>query len=192
MKNFRVLRLGCSQNRPDAVLDRILKIAGERHVPTNLLHEGKEEQIGAVSVYTLHPRTGSGLASSNENSVVLQFSYGRFSALLPGDLERAGEREFLERTPDLRCRLLKVAHHGSRSGTSRALLDKTRPQWAVISVGRNNPFGHPSPEVMARLRLRGTQPYLTLDEGAITLETDGTRYVIKSYVRGILEQGDIR
>ena len=192
MRNFRVSRLGCSQNRPDAVLDRILKIAGERRVPTNLLHEGKEEQVGAVSVVALHPRPNSGLASSNENSVVLQFSYGRFSALLPGDLERAGEREFLERTPDLRCRLLKVAHHGSRSATSLALLDKTRPQWAVISVGRNNPFGHPSPEVTARLRQRGTHQYLTLDEGAITLETDGTRYVIKSYVRGILEQGDIR
>ena len=66
-----------------------------------------------------------------------------------------------------------------------------RPRWAVVSVGRNNPFGHPSREVMARLRQHRVQPFLTLDEGAITFETDGSRYVIKSYVRETLEQGNI-
>ncbi len=192
VKNFRVSKLGYAQNKPDAVLDGILKIARERRVPAGLLRAGMEEQAGAVSVRVLHPRSDSTLLSSNENSIVLKFSYGNFSALLTGDLEKAGEREVLAKAEDLHSHLLKVAHHGSRWGTTHALLDRAQPRWAVVSVGRNNPFGHPSREVMARLRQHRVQPFLTLDEGAITFETDGSRYAIKSYVRGILEQGNIQ
>jgi competence protein ComEC len=192
MKNFRVSRFGYSQKKPDAVLEGILKIARERCVPKSLLHTGMEEKVGTVLVRVLNPPSGSELASSNENSIVLRFLYGHFSALLTGDLEKAGEREVLAQPEDLRSHLLKVAHHGSRSGTSHALLDRTRSRWAIVSVGLNNPFGHPSPEVMTRLRQHGVQPFLTLDEGAITFETDGSRYVIKSYARGILEQGYIQ
>ena len=161
MKNFRVLKLGYAQNKPDSVLDRVLKIAGERRVPVRLLHAGMEEHAGVVSVDVLHPGPDSALTTSNETSIVLEFSYGHFSALLTGDLEKAGEREVLERPRDLHSQLLKVAHHGSRSGSSHALLDRTQPRWAVVSVGRNNPFGHPSPEVIARLRQHGVQPFLT-------------------------------
>ena len=111
--------------------------------------------------------------------------------MLTGDLEKAGEREVAALGEDLHSHLLKVAHHGSRWGTTQALLDRAQPRWAVVSVGRNNPFGHPSREVMARLRQHGVRPFLTLDEGAITFETDGSRYAIKSHVRGILEEGNI-
>jgi competence protein ComEC len=192
VKNFRVSKLGYALNKPDAVLDRILKIARERRVTAGLLRAGMEEQAGAVSVRVLHPRSDSTLLSSNENSIVLKFSYGNFTALLTGDLEKAGEREVLAKEEDLHSSLLKVAHHGSRWGTTHALLDRAQPRWAVVSVGRNNPFGHPSREAMARLLQRRVQPFLTLDEGAITIETDGSRYAIKSYVRGILEEGSIK
>jgi beta-lactamase superfamily II metal-dependent hydrolase len=191
MKNFHVSKLGYALNKHDAVLDGILKIARERRVPAGLLHAGMEEQAGAVSVRVLHPRSDSSLLSSNENSIVLKFSYGNFSALLTGDLEKAGEREVLANAEDLNSCLLKVAHHGSRWGTAHALLDHAQARWAVVSVGRNNPFGHPSREAMARLRQHRVRPFLTLDEGAITFETDGSRYAIKGYVRGILEKGTI-
>jgi competence protein ComEC len=91
---------------------------------------------------------------------------------------------------NLHSELLKVGHHGSRFGTSNAFLDRVQPRWAIVSVGRNNPFGHPSPEVLDRLRHRGAQPILTLDEGAITFETDGDRYAIRTYIRGLIEQGE--
>lgn len=192
MKNFRVVKWSHSQNKKDAVLAGIMKVAGERRIPANVLRTGMVEHVGPVTIRTLHPRRDSTLASSNDKSIVLHFSYGRFSALLPGDLEKAGEQELLERHRALSSSLLKVAHHGSRSGTSNALLARARPRWAIVSAGRNNPFGHPSPEVMARLREHGVRPFLTLQDGAVTFETDGKRYVIQSHVRGILEQGVIR
>jgi competence protein ComEC len=191
VNNFRVLKLGYARNKPDAVLEGIFKIARERRVPVILLRAGMAEQVGAVSVRVLHPRADSALLSSNENSIVLKFSYGHFSALLTGDLEKAGEREVMAKEEGLHSDLLKVAHHGSRWGTTQALLDRAQPRWAVVSVGRNNPFGHPSREVMARLRQQRVQPFLTLHEGAITFETDGSRYAIKSHVRGILQTGTI-
>ncbi len=191
IKNFSVLGLGYYQNKPDPILGGVLKIAKERHVPALIFHAGMEERIGPVLVRVLHPRADSAFDTSNENSIVLHFSYRGFSALLTGDLEKAGERALLEQTPNLRSRLLKVAHHGSRSGTSHALLARVQPRWAIVSAGRNNPFGHPSREVMARLRHHGAQSFLTTDKGAIIFETDGNRYSIKSHVWGVLEQGDI-
>ena len=119
----------------------------------------------------------------------MRLIYGRFSALLTGDLERAAEREIADSHASLRSCLLKVAHHGSRWATQRPLLERVRPRWAVISVGRNNPFGHPSPEVLARLLRHGVLPILTPDHGAVTFATDGFRYVLDSHVGGILESG---
>jgi competence protein ComEC len=123
---------------------------------------------------------------------VLQFHFGNFSALLTGDLEKSGEGEVLRRSVDIRSPLLKVAHHGSRSGTSEAFLDRVNPRWAVVSAGWNNPFGHPSREAMARLQRHQVRPFLTSDAGAITFETDGSHYIIKSYVRGVLERGNLK
>jgi competence protein ComEC len=151
-----------------------------------------EELVGMVTVRTIHPPANSKQGSANENSLTLQFFFKHFSALLTGDLEKSGEREILSHPIDLHSILLKVAHHGSRFGTSNDLLDRAQPRWAIISVGRNNPFGHPSPEVLARILRHSARPILTLDEGAITFETDGERYAIKTYIRGVIEQGELK
>jgi competence protein ComEC len=148
-----------------------------------------ESRVGPVLIRTLHPPPGFQSNSTNENSIVLHISYGDFSALLTGDNEKAGELELLSHAEGLHSLLLKVAHHGSRFATTHAFLERVQPRWAVISVGRNNPFGHPSGQVMERIRRHRAQSLLTLDEGAITFETDGHRYAIRSYVRGILERG---
>jgi competence protein ComEC len=109
--------------------------------------------------------------------------------LMTGDVEGVGEAAVLSYPGELRSQLLKVSHHGSRFGTSEAFLQRASPRWGVISVGRNNPFGHPSREVVARLQRRGVRYFLTTDEGAISFETDGERYKIESHVGGVLESG---
>jgi competence protein ComEC len=192
LKNFRVSGFGYSQTGSGAILARILLIAGEKRLVLKRLQAGMEERVGPVQVRTHNPPADSGLNSANDNSIVLQFCFGNFSALLTGDLEKSGEAETLLQPVDLRSPLLKVAHHGSRSGTSNAFLDRVKPRWAVVSAGRNNPFGHPSREVMARLQKHGVQSFLTIDEGAIKFETDGSRYTIKSHVRGILARGSLK
>jgi competence protein ComEC len=191
MKNFNIARFDYSEARPDAVLSRILQIAGKKHIVTKPLHTGMTEQAGPVAVRVLNPLPDPTLDSTNDSSLVLEFTFKRFSALLTADLEKTGELNVLSRAGFTGGKLLKVAHHGSRSATSDALLDRIQSRWAIISAGRNNPFGHPSQEVLARLRGHGVRAYLTTDEGAVTLETDGSRYVIKSHVSGILERGNL-
>ena len=189
MCNFRTGRFDYSQTGPDAIIKAILDIAQQRRIDTLQPHRGVEEKIGPVKIRVLHPPVDSPFSSTNENSLVLEFSFKKFSALLTGDLEKSGENEFISQPGISRCRLLKVAHHGSRGGTSNSFLDRIQPQWAVISAGRSNPFGHPSQETLSRLRQHGIRPLLTVDEGAVTFETDGDRYIIRSHVNGILKRG---
>jgi competence protein ComEC len=189
LKNFKVNKFNHSPAEPDEILTGILNVARKRHVKTGPIHSGVEERISGVTVRVLHPPMNAPHNSANENSLVLAFSFKRFSALLTGDLERSGEADSLARITLQSSLVLKVAHHGSRWGTSDAFLDQTSPRWAVISVGRHNPFGHPSKEVMLRLLRHRVRTLLTTDEGAIGFETDGNAYRIWSHVRGILAEG---
>jgi competence protein ComEC len=193
MKNFRIAKFNYSASRADsAILDNILNIAHDQGIRVNLRQAGMEEIVGMVTVRTIHPPADSRQGSANENSLTLQFIFKHFSALLTGDLEKSGEQDVLSQPIDMHSELLKVGHHGSRFGTSNDFLDRTQPQWAIVSAGRNNTFGHPSPEVLARLLHHNARPILTLDEGAVTFETDGERYAIKTHIRGIIERGELK
>jgi competence protein ComEC len=191
MNNFRIGRFEYSQTGPDRILAGILSTARKKQLFTRPLHAGMVEKLGPVAVRLLNPPAHMPFSSTNENSLVLDLSFKRFSALLTGDLEKSGETEVLSQPEMGRRLLLKVAHHGSRSGTSDAFLARTQPRWAIISVGRNNPFGHPSQDTLARILQHRARPVSTMEEGAITFETDGMRYVLKSHLSGILERGKL-
>jgi competence protein ComEC len=192
LNNFKIRRFDYARCLSDTMLSGILQTARQRETLTNQVYAGMEEKIGDVTVRILHPQAQPIRRSTNDNSVVLALSFKRFSALLTGDLEKSGEAELLSQPGDLRSLLLKVAHHGSRTGTSSAFLDVIQPRWAVLSAGRNNPFGHPSPEVEQRLAQHETRTYQTQHEGALTFLTDGDSYEIRSYINGILESGRIK
>jgi competence protein ComEC len=98
--------------------------------------------------------------------------YGDVSFLLTGDLAADGEAALLDAPVDLRATVLKVGHHGSDGSTTPAFLDAVSPSVAVISVGDENTFGHPSPTT--RLRLAGVPLLRTDDNGDVRFETDGT------------------
>lgn len=118
------------------------------------------------------PRLIRGTADQlNDNSVVLRLVFGPVSFLLTGDLAAAGEEALLAGGGDLRATVLKVGHHGSDGSTTSPFLRAVRPGMAVISVGAENPFGHPSPTTL--LRLAGV-PYLRTDHnGRVRFRTDG-------------------
>jgi competence protein ComEC len=109
----------------------------------------------------------------NNNSVVLRLTWGGVSFLLPGDLEEAGEEALLGGGEDLRSTVLKVAHHGSAYATGDPLLAAVHPAVAVISVGKDNWYGHPSPQVLERLE--DSLVYRTDLNGRVKLSTDGER-----------------
>jgi competence protein ComEC len=99
--------------------------------------------------------------------------------LLTGDLERDSERLLVTAGRIEPVDVLKVAHHGSRTSTSPAFLSAARPSLAVISSGAGNRYGHPSPQVVARLRAAGARVLRTDVHGGVIISTDGERLEIR-------------
>jgi competence protein ComEC len=187
--NFPTGRLDYGDAGNEPTQARILEAARVAHVPVHAVAAGEECNVAGVEVRVLSPPGKGPFRSLNDGSVMLHLRFGRFSALLAGDLEGTGETEVLAREHDLRSPLLKVGHHGSRNTTLDPFLERVQPRWAVISAGRRNPFQNPSPETMLRLLRHGARLLLTMDQGAIFFETDGTSYILRSHALGILEQG---
>lgn len=137
-----------------------------------------------ASVTVLHP--GGALcpetqADLNNGSVALMVAFGRTRALLCGDLEREGEEELRRSGLSLKADLLKVGHHGGASSCTEEFLREVAPTWAVVSAGRRNRFGHPSPKTLARLREAGIIVYRTDLHGAVTFVSDGERWAADTF-----------
>jgi len=115
----------------------------------------------------------------NDNSIALRLVFGRHSFLFAGDLEAEAERRLVESGRLRRSDVLKVAHHGSRTSTMPAFLAAARPSIAVISSGAGNRYGHPSPQVIARLRHAGTTVLRTDVLGGVIIQTDGERLEVR-------------
>jgi competence protein ComEC len=129
-----------------------------------------------VEMTLLHPDMDAVASlSSNDASLVTRLTLRGVSFLFTGDIEAEGE-ELLIHSGRLRpTTILKAAHHGSKTSSSQEFLDLVDPLFVVISVGAGNPFGHPSPEVLARLADRNTRIFRTDQSGTIEIATDGTR-----------------
>ena len=115
-------------------------------------------------------------ARSNNACIVLHTQIGGRSMLFTADIEREAEIHFDDR--DLRADVLKVAHHGSRSSTSRLFLDAVAPRIAFISCGRNNLFGHPHPSVLRALEEHGVRTWRTDRDGTIDLDVRDARLYV--------------
>jgi competence protein ComEC len=118
----------------------------------------------------------------NDDSVVLEVLYGDVALLLTGDIGAEIERDVIPLLTPARVRILKVAHHGSRTSTSQQLLDAWRPTLALISCGRGNRFGHPAPDVVQRLESIGATVLRTDRDGQIAIETDGRVITEETFV----------
>ncbi len=103
----------------------------------------------------------------NENSIIIELTYGKKKFLFTGDAEVANEK--LRSWDDID--VLKVAHHGSRTSSSEEFLEQVKPEYVIISCGRDNDYGHPHKEVMDRLK--GSEVYQTSKDGTILITSDG-------------------
>jgi hypothetical protein len=108
--------------------------------------------------------------------------YRNRTLLLPGDAEKQAERAMLKENSeeDLHADVLKVGHHGSMNSTTQEFLKAVRPQVAIISAGEDNPYGHPSPELLERLQTAGARVLRT--DGAVHILTDGDKLEISCFV----------
>ena len=191
LRNFRSRGFVMAESGEDPALGIILAAARSARVPLHTFAAGDEYHVAGVGIRVVNPPRGRRFPALNDNSLAMRLEFGRFSALLVGDMEGSAETEVVAREPELHGTLLKVAHHGSRNATSDSMLDRVMPRWAVISAGRRNPFGNPAPETLVRLIRHGSRPLLTMDLGAILLETDGMSFTLRSHVLGILEKGEL-
>ena len=194
----------------DEMRASLIETAQKNGVPVYRMEAGDQIRRGSAlfqAVYPFSEKNTSGKASADRNasSLVLRFSrlrgseacpgeadapeQGRpeetFSLLLTGDLEAGGEKQILERCPELvsGCTILKTAHHGSDTSTSQAFLDAARPQAALISCGRNNSYGHPHEEVLSRLDAAGIPVFLTAERGAITVREQNGTVTVETFLQ---------
>ena len=159
--------------------ERLLEAAEKRGIPVKKLREGDKITHGKLNMKVLNPTKAYRSDNLNDYSVVLQLEYGAFSALLTGDVTGEAEEELVNKISDIT--LLKVAHHGSDHSTPAALLERSRPDLAVISAGKNNRYGHPGRALLQRLKAAGCEIHRTDLTGAVLLWTDGKALRIRDF-----------
>ncbi len=163
---------------------QIEETATKKGIPLVYLSRGMVYDRGKLSLGCMHPEKEASYKDANAYSVVLLLRYGQFSAVLTGDLEGEGEQEMLADLGEghISADILKVAHHGSSGGTSEAFLEKVSASAALISCGVDNPYGHPAPETLLRLRKAGMRIYDTRLMGQISVLTDGENsYLVHTF-----------
>lgn len=178
LEKFQVGELWTNGVRRDAAfLRRLEEVIRARSVPVRAASNlDGEVAVGSCRVRVLNPRApsveGPGAAagkSLNNQSVVLRLGCGAASFLFTGDVEREAENELIQADGNLDAIVLKVPHHGARGSVYEPFLEAVSPRLAVVSVGRVNSYGHPSP-VMVETYGRLGIPFLRTDRhGAITV-----------------------
>lgn len=166
--------------------DRLRELEGEAQRAGIAVYEMSPGDILAeeeLRIVCLAPDGNEGLEPGNETSMVLAIRYGVFDMLLTGDVEGEGEEcltEVLRRNGAAGSwDVLKAAHHGSDSSSSQTFIDVVRPEYTLISAGTDNPYGHPAPAVLERLRASGSRILTTQDLGAILIQVGDGRMFLR-------------
>ena len=164
---------------PDAVnttssFDRMLSALEKKKVKTKVIWGSAKTTInwdGDVEVRVLSPIKGADYQNNlNDMSVVIKVTYGETSLLLTGDAESYAEELMIASEKELlQADVLKIGHHGSSTSSSQAFLDAVQPKAVVISLGKNNDYGHPHRETMQRLKKLGTEIYRTDELGTVRM-----------------------
>lgn len=130
--------------------------------------------------FTKEQMKGGG-SDTNANSIVLRLDYGDFSMLFMGDAEEQTEARLVGKDLDLKAKVIKIAHHGSKYATSEGFLKRVHPEVAIISDGAWNRYGHPAQSVLDRLKAANAKLYRTDLQGEITITTRGKADSTKFY-----------
>lgn len=144
------------------------------------MQKGEGFQKGRLKLVCLGPEGIYNGENKNAASMTLLLEYEDFRGIFTGDLEKEGEEALLNKKLPV-CDFLKVAHHGSAYATSEELLEAVRPKTAVISCGKDNPYGHPGEALVSRLLEAGCQIYQTPESGAVTIKYKGRNIRIQEF-----------
>jgi competence protein ComEC len=149
------------------------------------VQRGDRVALGGVDVIVRHPPEADWERQRvrNDDSVTIEIRYASSSVVLPGDIEAGGEAMVADGLPQAALRVLQAPHHGSASSSGAALIKAAGPTVAVISAGRGNRYGHPHRAVLDRFAAAGVPVFRTDRDGAITVELDGRRLRVRTFVK---------
>ncbi len=166
---------------PNHVDDAIREIVKNKNIPHMLARAGQVIDMGdGAELRILFPdRDVSGM-ETNSASIVAQLIYGDTCFLFTGDSPQKIEEYLVSVYGDeLRCDVLKAGHHGSRTSTGDTYLGSVQPQYAVISAGKGNSYGHPHKETIERLKIAGVTILSTIENGTIQMISDGKAITVQ-------------
>jgi competence protein ComEC len=165
----------------NGVQDELDRIAEKKNVQKKVAYSTQRIELGDGVVATvLYPNKSILGLETNDASIVLLLEYKNKNFLLTGDASIEIERDIIENIPELT--VLKAGHHGSQTSTSFELLEKTTPEFVVISAGRNNSYGHPHTSVLKLINSFKSTVLRTDTDGDITFVTDGESLTVKRQI----------
>ena len=158
----------------------MLKYAELQGTPIVVPQEGDTLQLGGATITILHCWPEAVQQSrTNDSSIVLRIDYGDTSFLFTGDAEDWSEYMMIDAGVNLKADVLKVSHHGSSTASTEEFLRAIQPEYAVISVGKSNEYGHPHKNVLDRLATTGAKILRTDQLGTIIIGSDEKNITIK-------------
>ncbi len=167
---------------------KFIKISKEKNINIKVVEKGQMINIENNLTFNILWPCSQNIVNKNiinNNSMVCKLVYNKFSMLFTGDIEEVAENEILSKYNNfklLKSTILKVAHHGSKTSSTQNFLNAVKPQYAVIGVGKNNKFGHPSDITINNLKQNNISIYRTDQKGEITIKTDGKNVNITSQI----------
>lgn len=163
------------------------KLIGDEKAKIKIAHSGKIvkwsksndiDQYLAI-LYPFENLEGKEFKNINNTSILAKLVFGKNSFLFTGDVEKLVERELIARKVEIDSDILKVSHQGSKTSTSKEFVEAVSPKMAVISVGKENKYGHPHQEVLEILAKYDIKILRTDQNGDIKIVTNGLNYQIK-------------
>ncbi len=184
-KNFSV-RAAIFGRTPlkNAEFAQLFSILEKRGIKTLILSRGDVLTFDDAKIEVLFPAKDENTeaVSDNNHSLVLRVIFGERKFLLTGDIEKETEKELLNAPELVQTDVIKVAHHGSRTSSIQEFINLSRAKLAIISVGKESPFGHPHEEVVERWKNAGAMVLTTGENGTISVSTDGRDLQLKTFL----------
>lgn len=180
MKNYKIGKvIDNGMESESQVYENYLNIINEKNISRLEGKKGMNIKLTEANLEIFYPADTPEKNSKDTNagSITGKLTYGQNSFLLTGDFPTIKDAEIFSFGANLSAKVLKIAHHGSKYATSEEFLEKVNPEEAIISVGKNNRYGHPAPEILERLKEKGVKILRTDEVGDIEYDCENINSV---------------
>ncbi|MBP9921749.1 MAG: hypothetical protein KBF09_01160 [Clostridia bacterium] len=170
--------------------EEFIKIVKEKKINVKIVEGGEKVSIEDNLYFDIIWPFSDNMISDNSinnNSLVCKLNYKNYSMLFTGDIEAIAEKAILKKYSKnlniLKSDILKVAHHGSKTSSITEFIEKIKPKYAIIGVGEDNKFGHPSDNTIQNLEKANIRIYRTDKMGEIEIKTNGKEIKINEFLK---------